>query len=268
MSAPFNSEVNEIMGRPRGSRNRDGGGQGVYLYVPATFDAGRIEGLRGCEDYAHWLVHKVLTSPQRYRHERTFDGFVRVSRETMGHYIPDPSTRERVRNTLLADRILVLDPSYLASSPERVGFAQSYAIHGDQVGDLRRVEVRSKVLAARIRANRITVGNRPLKTEEMDATLAYLYRHLRSLRIDTERAYQIIEDQPSTPARVIEVKVGRKRRKRIVRIAIPSTRTINRMTVDNLCSDEPDFTVCPYGRLHTPVTRLISECRSALSISS
>src|SRR5690606_2251567 len=64
----------------------------------------------------------------------------------------------------------------------------------------------------------------------------------------------------------VKVKVKNRKRKRIIKVAIPSSKVINRMTVDCFAKGELEFATCSYGRVHTNITRLLTECRTALSI--
>ncbi len=238
---------------------------GVYLHVPETFHAERFPELIGYENAANWLLHKIITTGHRHKHDPWYDGMAHISRQTMKRYMHATAV-SRVRDALIGHGVIVCNESYQRTEPGRPGYSQSYALTPAYCGGLREVEVTSDTLANRMRADRIALANRPVTEAELDQTLSYLLRCLRETHIDVEQAYEIIDGQPDQPPRITKRKVGRRGRKRIIRTAIPSPKVLNRLTVETIAREEWDFVTCRYGRLHTPATRLATACRAALSI--
>jgi hypothetical protein len=89
---------------------------GVYLYVPATFDPTSFPAVDGLHDEACWLLHKVITTAIRHKHNPWHDGFAHISRQTMERFI-HPSDVEAVRRCLIDNKIIVVNESYRISEP-------------------------------------------------------------------------------------------------------------------------------------------------------
>ncbi|MGC4033264.1 MAG: hypothetical protein QM754_16330 [Tepidisphaeraceae bacterium] len=238
---------------------------GVFLYVPRDFHATAYPEMHGIENEVYWLAHKVVTGSSYHRHDDWSDGMVHVSEQTMRTFI-HPAKVGRVKHALIENGVFVWDDSYRISTHEFDGYSQSYGLSPQFAGPLRRVPVTSRTLAAKIRAYRIAVANRAMKLAELEPTLQHLEGWLRRTRIDTEAAYNAIEEQPDELPKIVTRRVGKKGRKRIIRVAVPPAKVINRLVVDTILNGEFEFKPCQFGRVHTNVTRLLTECRAALSI--
>lgn len=239
----------------------------VYVYVPATFDASNFPELDGLHDEAHWLLHKIVTGASHRKHDAEFNGMVHIHSQTIEHFT---STRNAstVKKALINGGVIVIDKSYEKANPAQgiEGYSMSYGLAEAYAGDLRRVRVEKDTLAAKILAHRCELQNRPVDQLDLDHTLDHLNHWLRKLKIDTRKAFDIIENTPNKPARVVRVKIGPRHRRKFVRVAIPDSRALNRMVVETIDDGDPEWHVCQYGRVHTPVTRLMTDCRQCLTI--
>jgi hypothetical protein len=240
----------------------------IYLYVPAIFDASKFSELSGFEDEAHWFLHKIITAASHRKHEYLFDGMAHISRKTMETFI-HPSKVKRVRNALINHGVVVVNDSYKISDFVRgiTGYSQRYGLSEPYAGDFRRIVVMKKALGAKILKHRITVAHKPVDPLDMDHTLDYLLGWLRKLKIDIHAAYELIDQETSEQPRVTTARVGKRGRRKIVKVALPDPKAINRMTAETIHNQEWEFKQCPIGRLHTNVTRLLTSSRSCLSIA-
>jgi hypothetical protein len=241
---------------------------GVWLSVPQNFDPSLFPSLKGLHDEAFWFLHKIVTAAIRHKHDAFFDGLVNISRRTMKTYIADRHV-DTVRKTLIDAGVVLVDSSYRVTDPLNgvQGYSQSYGLTEPYAGELRRVEVMKPSLAAKIKLNRIHVAGRAVSEFELDHTLTYLHNGLTRTKIDANVAYDLIEQDGDDGRKTARKKVGSKRRgRKIVTVAIPNRKALNRMVVDTIQQGEWEWKVDDYGRLHTNVTRLLSACRSCLTI--
>ena len=58
----------ELTLKTKGSRARPVA-TGVHFYVPAIFDPTLFPHLQGLEDEARWMLHKIITSTYRWKHD-------------------------------------------------------------------------------------------------------------------------------------------------------------------------------------------------------
>ena len=256
---------------------------GVYFYVPQDFDPRPIRELDGLHNEAAWLINKVACGLHKYRHDGE-DG-VRLSRQTMKQFI-HPSRVSAVRRALLDAGVLACDESYTPASMAEDGRGESmrYWIGEKYLGQpLRRVECTSQPLARKVRLHRYVINHVHKTAEELADLERHMLSWLRRLRIDADRACQIIDELEVRPNPPKKRKRKRKKfttrkRKRKARTKLAAaqvelmraqfTRAANKMAVSRIVNDGADyeFERCRYGRVHTVVTRLLSEVRSCLSI--
>lgn len=226
----------------------------VCFYVPAAFDATHYPELVDCEDEAHWLLNRITSLANTYRHGQTAakdTDFFPISVQTMRTYM-QPRVCKLVREVLIQNGVIECDGVYRPEQFNGPGSAKSlgYRLAPAYRGVLRRVDCTNLKLSARILRNRIIVNGKPHREWELDPLHEHLYSCLKQLRIDRERAYAIIDQISATD---------------------PYRQWMNRMTVDLLAltteSPQPlEFHKDDYGRLHTSVTRLLSEARECLTL--
>jgi hypothetical protein len=240
---------------------------GIHLHVPASFDASSIPALAGLHNEAHWLLHKVSWGRIRYRHENLANGdeskkeFVNVSRQTMERFI-HPKDATDARDALVDAGVLICDGEFVQRQhdPLRRGKSLGYRIADAHLGPLRRVEIDKKSLARKVLASRVSFEGKPTPPEVIAGTVyGHLLDNLRRLKIDTEHAYEVIDEVAERRVR----KLSQADRRRII---TGYTAYLNRATADTIAHGDLEFEVCRFGRIHTNVTRLLTEARECLSI--
>lgn len=213
----------------------------VWLHTPRNLDPYAIPGLKGLEVEAVWLVHKILSLAAAYKHAGK--QFVSISRQTMEQFV-HPKHVSRLRRELLDARVILCNGDF-----RRGSHSLGYRIGDRYRTELHRVEVSKRSLAAKIQRDRLRLGTHTA-TDERRPIEEYLLGWLKKVRIDSPKAYRLIDNIPH-PA-------NRKPRE------LRAYRAMNRMTVDEIAHGEFTFKVCRYGRCHTNVTRLVTPCRSCL----
>jgi hypothetical protein len=236
---------------------------GVFLSVPARFDAARHPALKGLADEAHYVLHRIVNLSVTYRHGA--GDFVPVGHQTLRTFM-QPKAVAVVLAALRRAGAVERDGRFLPRRLDPAGKGKSFGYRltpAMWAGGLRRLEVGKASLAAKVRRHRVTRDGRPVAEAELDPVHRYLLAWLRRTRIDVERAYRIVNASP--------VPLGRRGR---TKVAVGYAATVEaqrraaalRCTCDAIAGGEPDVSVCPYGRFHSPVTRLLTEARPCLSV--
>ena len=246
----------------------------VFFFIPAGFDAAADPVLAEHADAAHWLLNRIVSLSHSYRHDGR--DFVNISAQTMRTFMQPPVVTQ-VKDALVRGGVIECDGVYRPQKFRRDGDGKSYGyrIAAAHVGGLKRVECRDPRFAARVLKHRIVVRDEPLDDWALDAVEQYLYAWLRRLRIDKDAAYAVIEGLEAKPPRRRRLKSGG-RRKLAAGLdeyysSLLHRKAMCRMTVDTLHDQaegdgKRDFVVDQYGRVHTAVTRLLTQARACLSI--
>ena len=225
---------------------------GVFFHVPKKFNPDQLD-LRGKEDAAHWLINRIATLTNCYRHRQGTD-FQNISRKTMEQFIHSADV-SRVKDVLIDAEVIECDNHYVQAVHDRDGNGKSMGYRlapGVLEEGFTKVPCRSRVIARKVLRHRIVKNRQPLDEGQFDRLEEYLYGWLRTLRIDHGRAHQIIDGLGDNYA----AELGSKAACRL---------TVEQM-VEQEAQDKPEFTICPFGRLHTCVTRLLTELRDCLSV--
>lgn len=240
----------------------------VFLYVPEVFDPSLFPELAGVHEEAYWFLHKIISLQIFYRHQTT--EWVNISQQTIRQFI-HPSKANTVRFTLLAQHVIECDGEW-----RRGCKSLGYRLTEPYRGETKRVQIHKRTLIAKMLRHRIRREDTPVPEDTLDAVHQHLLACLRKVRIDTARAYQLVEmmskeasvtssSVPSSPSCTKSKirKLGSRRRCKMVNAY---RKAINRVTIDQISNGELDYVICKQGRVHTPITRLFTEARSCLSI--
>jgi hypothetical protein len=236
---------------------------GVFFHVPVVFHPELLPELVGYENEANWLLNRIISLQNTYKHHN--DGYVRISRQTMTTFVTVRNV-DHVKGVLLREGIIECDNDYLPARHDRDGDGHSmgYCLAEPYQGDLRRIECTKKSLAAKIKRHRINYKNKPMEESELEAVHIHLLDWLKRLKIDIDKAYQAVDEAALRREENQKQKpLGRRKRRQMVQ---GYATAINKMTVDTIVNEEFEFTVCRFGRVHTNVTRLLTEARACLSI--
>lgn len=224
----------------------------VFFYVPEIFDPSLIPQLDGLHDEAYWFLHKIISLQICYKHHTS--EWVNISRQTIRQFI-HARHATRVRSSLLAQKVIECNEKYLPGSHSKgYRLAQPYRC------DMRRVRITKPVLVAKMLRHRIRYEDKPIEESKLAAVHQHLLGWLRRVRIDTTKAYGIINALPDQPK---AKKLGSRKRCKMVK---GYRKALNRVTVDQIADGCFDYVVCQQGRVHTPITRLFTDARSCLSI--
>jgi hypothetical protein len=229
----------------------------VWFYVPTAFDAEAV-GLRDQVNEAHWLLHKIIAANAQRKH--TGSEYARISRQTMESFI-HPKDVTNVKDSLLESGIIECNGDWLKGS-----HSMGYRLSEGFRSTFKRIECGKTALARKVRRNRLKRLSTPVTDDQFKATERYLLDWLRKVKIDTQKAYDLIDVAVARPKRKKRrrrsIKVQKRKKRRLL---TGYAKAINRLTVDQIATGDFDFAVCQYGRVHTPVTRLLTEARSCLS---
>jgi hypothetical protein len=223
---------------------------GVWLYVPERFLALDLPGMDKYRDELNWFVHKIICGNVRTRHSDS--EYVNISRQTMEKYI-HPTRVSTIRDTLLQAGVIECDNLFIRSDFSQNGKSYGYRLAAALHGPNKRTEVTKPRLAARIIANRLTYHHKAIGEDTLPAHARHLLQCLRRTRINKRYAYRAVKAAMNT---------RRTNGKNIGNIL-----HLVKMTVDTIVNREHEFHICRYGRVHTNITRLLTEARSCLTIN-
>jgi len=237
---------------------------GVYLYVPAIFSVTNFPSLRTLGDEAHSVLHKICALHSYFNDSA--DMFENIGWTSWKKSI-HPSKVQATLTALLIGKVIERDGIYWPKVVDPIGRGKplGYRLAEPYRGTLRRVEVVSRRFAAKLLAHRIRYRGEPISEYDLDAVHRHLLDWLRRTRIDHEAAYTIVDGAIAQP-----ITLGKRRRGRLVGQYLrhnEARRAAMKLTVDQVRHSEADFAVCRYGRVHTPITRMFSGAREALSIN-
>lgn len=229
---------------------------GVFFHVPKAFDLARWPELSGKPDKAHWLLNRIITLTNCYRHEQG-EHFQNISRQTMETFMHS-SEVTAVKRALMGDdtreAVIECDGHYVPARYSRDGGkSMGYRLAAGVIeGGFTKVPCKTRAMARKILKYRIIKNQRPLEEHELDSVGQYLYGWLKRLRIDHERAFEIIDGLGENYSTELGTKAACKL-------------TVEQM-VEQQEQEKPEGIFCPFGRLHTCVTRLVTEARSCLTV--
>ena len=233
----------------------------VWFYVPMNFDPAAIPELDGLHDEARWFVHKIISLSAGKKHGGT--KWHNISRQTMATFVH--ATQVSVVRQALLDHGVVVCNGVWKKGIHSMGYRLADQYRTAVV----RVEVTKRTVAAKVVRHRLRRLDEPVTAEQFTATERYLRDWLMKVRIDTDRAFQIIDATPEKRRKKRSKRnpmklVKRKARKLVAGYA----KALNRMTVEQISHREFDFNVDAFGhRVHTPITRLLTGARSCLSFA-
>lgn len=244
----------------------------VFLYVPELFDPSLFPELAGLHEETYWLLHKIIALQIFYRHQTT--QWVNISQQTIRQFI-HPSQANIVRFTLLAHRIIECDGQWYKGCK-----SLGYRLAEPYRGEVKRVKISKPSLIAKILRHRIRREDKPIPESMLESVHRHLLACLRRVRIDTTRAYQIVDAMPEEISNLIPCtcpaalsspsctkpksrKLGPRGRCKMVNTY---RKAINRIAIEQISHGEFDYAVCKQGRVHTPITRLFTAARTCLSI--
>ncbi len=196
--------------------------------------------------------------------------WVNISQQTVRQFI-HPSQANTVRFTLLAQRVVECDGKW-----HRGCKSLGYRLAEPYRGEVRRVKTHKPTLIAKMLRYRIKREDKPVPESTLEAVHQHLLACLRRVRIDTARAYQMVDAMPEEPSisssfvpsspsctRGKSRRLGSRGRCKMVN---SYRKAINRITVEQISHGEFDYMICRQGRVHTPITRLFTAARACLSI--
>lgn len=240
----------------------------VFLYVPEIFDPSLFLNLKGSHDEARWFVHKIISLQIFYRHKAI--DWVNISQQTIRQFI-HPSQANTVRYALLDQGVIECDGKWYRGCK-----SLGYRLAGPYRGEFQRVKIHKPALIAKMLRHRIKREDKPVPESTLEAVHRHLLASLRRVKIDTTRAYQMVDAMPEEPSTVSSPvpsspsctrgkprRLGSRGRCKMVNAY---RKAINRITVEQISHGEFDYAICRQGRVHTPITRLFTAARACLSI--
>jgi hypothetical protein len=203
---------------------------GVWFSVPTSLQI--PEDLKHLTNECHFIVHHILHGQNCHHHDE--NGWVKLNTRYLQQMLSSRK-EHKAKQFLLRSRIVECNKRWLAGD-----YSQGYRLAPAYRKALRRIECTNLTLSLKIRHRRLQRNGKPIVEDDLAYTDNCLNKWLNLIEIDRDACLQTLQQ------------------------VCPETIDQCMMTVDAIYAKEIDNVVDEYGRLHTPLTRLQTDCRKHL----